>query len=85
MNNIITFPTSISTRHCPIFRKAADVQIVSFIRQKRRFFCLDELYCILSAVTAAEKNGIQWAIANAKEKGLISSTGERSFYKINQP
>ena len=85
MNNIINFPTSQSERHCAIFRKAADVQIAALIRQGRRFFSLDELYFILAARTDAEKNGMQRAIANAKEKGLISSTKERAYYKINRP
>jgi hypothetical protein len=84
MNNIVNFPTSPSGNHCPIFKQVAIVHIVSMTRQGRRYFSLDELYFTLAARTDAEKNGIQWAIAHAKEKGMITSTRERGFYKINR-
>ena len=80
--NVIVFPTSESGRHCKAYKKAADVLIVSLIRKGRRFICLDELYDILSTESAAEQNGVQFAVAEAKEKNLIVSTKTQGFYKV---
>lgn len=80
--NIIAFPTSESGRHCKAYKKAADVLIVALIRKGRRFICLDELYDLLATESAAEQNGIQFAVAEAKEKNLIASTKTQGFYKV---
>jgi hypothetical protein len=82
LSNIITFPTSQSGRYCKTYEKAADVLICALIRKERRFICLDELYDTLAAESDSEKNGIQWAVSGAKEKGLIGSTKTQGFYKI---
>ena len=71
-----------SGEYCKDYEKAAFVLISSFIRKGRKSICLDELYDVLSANTKAEKNGIQWAVCDSKERGLIASTEIRGFYKV---
>jgi hypothetical protein len=78
----LSFPTSDSGRYCKSYERAADVLINALIRKGRRFIALDELYDIFSAESHYEKNGIQWAVCEAKEKGLISSTKTQGFYKV---
>ena len=53
----------------------------ALIRKGRRFICLDELYDVLAAESDPEKNGVQWAVSGAKERGLIKSTKTQGFYK----
>ena len=81
-STIVKFSTSQSGRYCKSYEKAANVLICALIRKGRRFICLDELYDILAVESDSEKNGIQWAICEAKQKGLIISTKTQGFYKI---
>jgi hypothetical protein len=81
-SNVITFPTSKSGRYCKSYELATDVLICALIRNGRRFICLDELYDVLAAESDSEKNGVQWAVSGAKERGLIKSTKTQGFYKI---
>jgi len=81
---MITFPVSQSKRHCSSYQRSGDVYIASLYQQGRRFCCLDEMYAVLGAKTSAERNGIQYSVMKAKIHGLLSSTKEKGFYKVNQ-
>jgi len=80
--NVVAFPTSKSGKYCKAYEKAAFVLISSLIRKGRKNICLEELYDVLSADTKSEKNGVQWAVCDAKEMKLIVSTEIRGFYKV---
>jgi len=82
ISNIISFPISQSGRYCKSYEKAADVLICALIRKGRRFICLDELYDLLATESDSERNGVQWAVCEAKERGLITSTKTQGFYKV---
>ena len=81
-SNVIVFSTSKSGDYCKDYEKAAFVLISSLLRKGRKNICLEELYDVLSANTKAEKNGILWAVCDAKEKNLITSTEIKGFYKV---
>lgn len=81
-SNVIQFPTSASGDYCKAYDRAAFVLINSLVLQGRKFICLDELYHQLSAQTDDQKNGILWAVRNAKKKGLITSTQTQGYYQV---
>ena len=80
--NVVTFPTSKSGKYCKDYEKAAFVLISSLIRKGRKNICLEELYDVLSADTKSEKNGVLWAVRDAKKRKLIASTEIQGFYKV---
>lgn len=82
LNNVISFPTSTSGAYCKKYEVAAFVLIASLIRKKRKVINLDELYDTLSAQSSSEKNGVRWAVRDAKDQNLIASTKLKGVYQV---
>ena len=76
--------TGIQGRYVNGMRTFGYMLIDAAVRKGVEYVLLTDLYEAAEANTPALQNGIQWAVRDAKEDGLISSVKKhRGLYKVN--
>jgi len=79
-----TTPTGLQQRYIKSFREASELIIRAYVKRGELIVVLKDLYNILGATTPSEQNGVQWAVQDCKDLGLINSIdGIRGAYSVS--